>query len=49
MRALLKREEGQTLGEFALILMLIALVTIVALTLFGANLLVLWNQIANMF
>jgi Flp pilus assembly pilin Flp len=48
MKRLFKREEGQTLGEFALIVLLIVLVTIVALTLFGANLLVLWNQIANM-
>jgi Flp pilus assembly pilin Flp len=48
MRQLIKREEGQTLGEFALIVLLIVLVTIVALTLFGANLMVLWNQIANM-
>ena len=48
MKQLFKREEGQTLGEFALIVLLIVLVTIVALTLFGANLLVLWSQIANM-
>ena len=48
MKRLFKREEGKTLGEFALIVLLIVLVTIVALTLFGANLLVLWNQIANM-
>lgn len=47
MRYFVKRAEGQTLGEFVLIMMLIVIVTIVALTLFGNNLLALWNRIAN--
>ncbi|MBN2104597.1 hypothetical protein JW835_11210 [bacterium] len=47
MRGLVKRIEGQTLGEFVLILLLIVIVTIVALTLLGTNLLAFWNQISN--
>ena len=47
MRNLIKREDGQTLGEFVLILLLIVIVTIVALSLFGNTLLTLWNQIAT--
>ena len=44
-----KKEEGQTLGEFVLIFLLVVLVVIVALTFFGTTLLGLWNQITNVF
>jgi Flp pilus assembly pilin Flp len=37
----MKADKGQALGEFVLILMLIAVVAIVVLTLFG-------NQVSNM-
>jgi Flp pilus assembly pilin Flp len=37
----MKTDKGQALGEFVLILMLIAVVAIVVLTLFG-------NQVSNM-
>jgi len=47
MRGFLKKADGQTLGEFVLILLLIVIVTIVALTFFGTNLLAFWNQISN--
>ena len=37
----MKTDKGQALGEFVLILMLIAIIAIVVLTLFG-------NQVSNM-
>lgn len=43
----LKREEGQTLPEYGLIIFLIAIVCIAALTLIGGNLQNLLNQIAG--
>jgi len=47
MKSIIKKEEGQTLGELVLILLLIVLIAIVALSLFGNSLQTLWNQIAN--
>ena len=46
-RNILKREEGQTLSEYALILVLIAVVAIVAVTLLGNQISAVLNQIAN--
>jgi len=43
----LKREEGQSLAEYALILALIAVVAITALTLLGGNISGILNQIAT--
>lgn len=42
----LKREQGQTLPEYGLIIFLIAVVCIVALTAIGTNLTTLLDQIA---
>ncbi len=42
-----KREEGQSLAEYALILALIAVVAIAALTLLGGNISTILNQIAT--
>ena len=46
-RSLRHREEGQTLSEYALILILIAVVAIVAVTLLGNQIAAALNQIAN--
>ncbi|MBN1894445.1 Flp family type IVb pilin [bacterium] len=43
----LRREEGQTLSEYALILVLIAVVAIVAVTLLGNQISAVINSIAN--
>ena len=45
-KRLLRREGGQTLSEYALILALIAIIAIAALTLLGGNILDILNQIA---
>ncbi len=42
-----RREEGQTLSEYALILVLIAVVAIIAVTLLGNQITAVLNQIAN--
>jgi pilus assembly protein Flp/PilA len=44
---LVRREEGQTLSEYALILVLIAVVAIVAITLLGNQISAVINSIAN--
>ncbi|MBN1998110.1 Flp family type IVb pilin [candidate division KSB1 bacterium] len=44
---LFRREEGQTLSEYALILILIAVVAIVAITLLGEQISAVLTQIAN--
>jgi Flp pilus assembly pilin Flp len=41
------RENGQTLSEYALILVLIAVVAIIAVTLLGNQITAVLNQIAN--
>ena len=46
-RNLMHREEGQTLSEYALILVLIAVVAIVAVTLLGNQIVGVLNSIAN--
>ena len=46
-RSIRKREEGQTLAEYALILALIAVVVIAAVTLLGVNIMGILNQIAG--
>jgi Flp pilus assembly pilin Flp len=47
---LLRRgEDGQTLGEYALIMLLIAVVCVAGVTLFGNQLLNLYNQIVTGF
>jgi len=43
----LRREEGQTLSEYALILVLIAVVAILAVTLLGNQISAVLNTIAN--
>ncbi len=45
--ALFRREEGQTLPEYGLIIFLVAIVCIAALTLLGGNINALLNQIAG--
>jgi pilus assembly protein Flp/PilA len=47
LRKLVRREEGQTLSEYALILVLIAVVAIVAITLLGNQISAVINSIAN--
>ncbi len=44
---LFRREDGQTLSEYALILILIAVVAIVAITLLGEQITAVLDQIAN--
>ena len=44
-----QEEKGQTLGEYGLIISLIALVAIMGLTLFGNRLLGLYQVIVNAF
>lgn len=46
-RTLVRREEGQTLSEYALILVLIAVVAIVAITLLGNQISAVISNIAN--
>ena len=46
-RKLTRREEGQTLSEYALILVLIAVVAIIAVTLLGNQIATVINNIAN--
>ncbi len=43
----LREEDGQTLMEYAVILLLIALAVIAALTLFGGQVLALYNQVVG--
>ena len=45
-RNVFRKEGGQTLAEYALILILIAVVAIVAVTLLGAQIVNVLNQIA---
>ena len=45
-RSIFRKEEGQTLSEYALILILIAVVAIVAVTLLGNQIVNVLNQIA---
>jgi pilus assembly protein Flp/PilA len=47
LRNWLQREEGQDLAEYALLIGLIALVVIVAVTLLGENLSVLFSQLGS--
>jgi len=46
-RGLFSKEEGQTLAEYALILVLIAVVVIVAVRLLGVNITAIFNNIAG--
>lgn len=46
-RKLAREEEGQTLSEYALILVLIAVVAIAAVTLLGNQIIAVLNQIAS--
>ena len=46
---LFRREGGQTLSEYALILALIAIISVAALTLLWGNILDILNQIAAAF
>jgi len=43
----LREEDGQTLMEYAVILLLIALAVIAALTLFGGQILALYNRVVG--
>ena len=43
----LSNEEGQTMGEYGLIIALVAVVIIVAITLLGTNLSQLWEELAD--
>jgi pilus assembly protein Flp/PilA len=45
-RIQLKREEGQTMAEYGLLIALIAIVTITAVTLLGSQISAAFNQIA---
>jgi pilus assembly protein Flp/PilA len=44
---LFKREEGQDLAEYAILLALIALIVIVAVTLLGGNISTVFNNMAG--
>jgi pilus assembly protein Flp/PilA len=44
---LFRKQKGQTLSEYALILVLIAIVAIIALTLLGVNITGVINNVAN--
>jgi pilus assembly protein Flp/PilA len=46
-RIQLKREEGQTMAEYGLLIALIAIVTITAVTLLGTQISGAFTQIAN--
>lgn len=46
-RNFIKKEDGQTLSEYALIIILVAVVAIVAVTLFGNQIVAVFNTIAN--
>ena len=46
-RNIFREKRGQTLSEYALIILLIAVVAILAVTLFGNQIAVMFNQIAN--
>jgi pilus assembly protein Flp/PilA len=46
-RTVTKREEGQALVEYALILALVSIVAVAGLTLLGQNVLAGINQVAN--
>jgi pilus assembly protein Flp/PilA len=46
-RIQLKREEGQTMAEYGLLIALIAIVTITAVTLLGTQISGAFNQIAT--
>ncbi len=48
-RSFLADQYGQTLGEYALILLLIALAAVAGVILFGAQLVALYNQIVAGF
>jgi len=43
----LSNEKGQTMGEYGLIIALVAVVIIVAITLLGTNLSQLWEELAD--
>ncbi|OPZ71879.1 MAG: hypothetical protein BWY83_00934 [bacterium ADurb.Bin478] len=45
--ARLRQDDGQTLMEYAVILLLIALAVIAALTFFGGQVLALYNQVVG--
>lgn len=47
--ALIRREEGQDLAEYALLISLIALVAIAGVTLLGNRIAAVFNQIAGSF
>ena len=47
LRNWLRREEGQDLAEYALLIGLIALVVILAVTILGDNLSILFSEIAS--
>lgn len=47
LKDIVRKEEGQTLSEYALILVLIAVVAIVAITLLGNQISTVLGQIAN--
>lgn len=46
-RAYLSREDGQTLTEYALLVVFIALAVVLAISMLGAHLLGLFNSVAN--
>ena len=46
-KTLFRKQKGQTLSEYALILVLIAIVAIIALTLLGVNITGVINNVAN--
>ncbi len=46
-RIQLKREEGQTMAEYGLLIALVAIAVIVAVTLLGTNLSAAFNSVAS--
>jgi pilus assembly protein Flp/PilA len=49
LRQLLKKEEGQTLSEYGMILFFLVIVAIAAVTLLGTNITAIFNAVATAF
>lgn len=43
------REDGQTLSEFGIIIFFLVLIVVAAMTLFGENIVAMWDQVVESF